>query len=215
MKNKIVFIPGLGADEKLFKHQLDYFKNSTVISYIPPKNKETLAEYAQRFPSIDAEYLVGFSFGGQMALELNKHQKFKSIFLISSNYDYRDLKTSFKLQAIILNFLPNLLIRFTLNNLFLPIFNFKDSIKKEDKLLLTKMIYSLDISFLKWSALACSKWKHTEKKFLRIHSLYGKHDKIISISDKSHTKEINGAHLLTFTHSKEVNTWIESIIQKH
>ncbi|MDR2114868.1 MAG: alpha/beta hydrolase, partial [Planctomycetaceae bacterium] len=48
----IVFIPGLGADHRLFKYQTEYFPNSIAIDWIDPVSNETLEEYAVRMATM-------------------------------------------------------------------------------------------------------------------------------------------------------------------
>ncbi|MDR2344835.1 MAG: alpha/beta hydrolase [Planctomycetaceae bacterium] len=74
----IVFVPGLGADHRLFKYQTEYFPNSIAVNWIDPIANETLEEYAVRMateirsklpPEIDNHTIVicGLSLGGMIA----------------------------------------------------------------------------------------------------------------------------------------------------
>jgi pimeloyl-ACP methyl ester carboxylesterase len=85
---KIVFMPGLAADERIFHSIKDTFIESTVLEWIEPNKGELLSEYAQRLKSSlspEEEYfIIGVSFGGIVALELSKHIVCSGCLLIGS-----------------------------------------------------------------------------------------------------------------------------------
>ena len=68
----LIFLPGLGADHHLFKHQVVAFSNSVTVDWIEPVADETLEEYADRLadslPKFDGPVVVcGLSLGGMVA----------------------------------------------------------------------------------------------------------------------------------------------------
>ncbi|MDR1485916.1 MAG: alpha/beta hydrolase [Planctomycetaceae bacterium] len=74
----IVFVPGLGADYRLFKYQTEYFSGSVAVDWIDPVSGETLEAYAVRMaamirtklPSTIADndiVICGLSLGGMIA----------------------------------------------------------------------------------------------------------------------------------------------------
>ena len=73
----LVFLPGLGADHRLFKFQTAAFSNSYAADWIDPQTRETLEHYAVRFAGmIRAELdtrpsapviVCGLSLGGMVA----------------------------------------------------------------------------------------------------------------------------------------------------
>ena len=60
MTPTLVFLPGLGADHRLFKHQTAAFPNSYAADWIDPLPDERLEQYAVRF-------------AGEIRTELDKH----------------------------------------------------------------------------------------------------------------------------------------------
>lgn len=75
-----VFLPGLGADHRLFKFQSVAFPGSTAIDWIEPLPNERLEDYAVRlaesFPRPEGEIIVcGLSLGGMMAPYVARHLK--------------------------------------------------------------------------------------------------------------------------------------------
>lgn len=73
----LVFLPGIGADHRLFKYQTAVFPNSYAADWIDPLPEESLEQYAVRFaeairlelhpPSSSPIIVCGLSLGGMMA----------------------------------------------------------------------------------------------------------------------------------------------------
>ncbi len=77
MEPIFVFLPGLGADHRLFENQTAVFPNSCAIDWIDPLPKETLEEYAVRLAALirveldqrppSPVIVCGLSLGGMIA----------------------------------------------------------------------------------------------------------------------------------------------------
>ncbi|MDR2168888.1 MAG: alpha/beta hydrolase [Planctomycetaceae bacterium] len=74
----IVFVPGLGADHRLFKYQTEYFLGSVAVDWIDPISGEALEDYAVRMAAMIRSKLpegtetnnviiCGLSLGGMIA----------------------------------------------------------------------------------------------------------------------------------------------------
>jgi hypothetical protein len=48
-QSTFIFIPGIGADHRLFKYQTEAFPNSFVAEWIDPLSSESSEQYAVRF----------------------------------------------------------------------------------------------------------------------------------------------------------------------
>jgi len=72
---KIYCISGLGADRRVFKN-LKLEAELIFVDWIIPKKKEHISSYASRLATVinqDEEFgLLGVSFGGLIAVEMNK-----------------------------------------------------------------------------------------------------------------------------------------------
>jgi len=78
-----VFLPGMGADHRLFKHQTAAFPNSLAVDWIDQQNGETLEQYAVRLAeTIRTELekgppapviVCGLSLGGMIAPYVARH----------------------------------------------------------------------------------------------------------------------------------------------
>jgi pimeloyl-ACP methyl ester carboxylesterase len=84
----VYFISGLGADRQAFQRlQLDKSHTSHHIDWIEPHPNETISHYAQRMSEAithEVFVLVGLSFGGMIAIEINKIKPAQKVLLISS-----------------------------------------------------------------------------------------------------------------------------------
>ena len=79
----LVFLPGIGADHRLFKHQTVAFPNSYAVDWIDPFPGESLEQYAVRLAEVirtelekrsSAPVIVcGLSLGGMMAPYVAQH----------------------------------------------------------------------------------------------------------------------------------------------
>ena len=85
---KMIMLPGMAADERLFEPQRRVFPGLVVPPWIEPEPREPLDCYARRMASqIDPRGLVligGVSFGGMVALEMAYHLGLTQCVMISS-----------------------------------------------------------------------------------------------------------------------------------
>ena len=97
----LYFVPGLGADERLFsKLKLDGFEKRC-IKWIPPLKNESLPGYAERLSAQinagESFSLIGVSFGGMIAVEMSQFLNPKHLILISSAKTCYEIPGSMKL----------------------------------------------------------------------------------------------------------------------
>ncbi len=93
-QSTLVFLPGLGADHRLFQFQTAAFPNSLAVDWIDVLPKETLEEYAVRLAaSIRGELdqrppssivVCGLSLGGMIAPYVAEHLDAKGCILLCS-----------------------------------------------------------------------------------------------------------------------------------
>jgi len=97
---KIYFISGLGADERVFQYLKLPGIEQVHLPWLPPLKKETIQSYAQRMSERITEpdaVVLGLSFGGMLAMEIAKLHPLKKIFLVSSCKSYKELPPYFRL----------------------------------------------------------------------------------------------------------------------
>lgn len=87
-KGRLILLPGLGADQRVFGPQLEAFGQLEVPAWLPPEPVETLPQYAARMASaIDFspdDIVGGMSFGGMVACEMLRLRPARAGLLIAS-----------------------------------------------------------------------------------------------------------------------------------
>lgn len=209
---KIVFIPGLGADERLFNaldlpnHEL-YF-----LTWKPPKNTTSLAEYATLFlgdlPD-EPFVLIGVSMGGFMAMELSKISNPTKTILISSAKNETEIPFKIKLA-----YYSGAYRLFGGKSLKALSFRFKwmMGISGKDQGLFNEMLEQTSPDHLKWSVRAILRWRNDfiPKNLIHIH---GDKDWTLPIQKVKADHIIEGGtHYMIFDRGEEISTLLNKIV---
>lgn len=216
---KVYFIPGLGADKRVFRHiQLPEGFEMVHLEWLPPQKNEALEQYARRMAAgIDMQSrwsVVGLSFGGMLAAEICRQFSPAQTILIASIASHHNLPTYYKYAA------PLGLHR------FLPVSLFKNaSLAKrifttetsEDKSLLRKIISESDPSFIRWALGAILQWRGGIQRSDLHHTLYhihGTRDNLLPIRYVQPTHPIEGGgHLMVMNRATEINRALQDILE--
>jgi hypothetical protein len=204
---KIYGIPGLGADERVYQELNKFLRNKiTPLSWLQPEKEETLEGYLFRFKAqIDEKspfILVGVSFGGMVAVELNKYLSPHQTIIISSSASRKELPFLFRIltQINIIRFIPN---HFLKPPIFLS--NWLFGVKSpQHRKLLKQIIDDTDVVFLKWAIQQIVGWKNKEvpERLVRIH---GTSDRLLKMNKNETTMIIKGGgHLMVIEKAKEI-----------
>ena len=212
----LYFIPGLGADERLFsKLKLTGYKKK-YIKWIVPKKNESLPHYAKRLSSqIDSKKsfsLIGVSFGGMLAVEMSKFLKPKKVFLIASAKTNKELPASihpFRYFPLY-NFLPESILQ------SVAVFNEKQfGIKnKEDGKLFSDMLMACPKGYLQGAMKMILEWRNTTYPKNLIH-IHGGNDRFFPIYKIKNPIVIpEGTHFMPYHNAKEVEKIILKELKK-
>jgi hypothetical protein len=203
-------ISGLGADKRVFQF-LKLDNELIPIDWIEPLTNESIEQYTIRFSeSIDTSEkfgLIGVSFGGLIATELNKIIQPEITFLISSAETKSELRKTYQLVG-----------KFKLIN-YLPLFVFNTPKKfakwifgaKNEKLLY-EIIDDTDLKFVKWALSKLTTWnnKTVIKNCIKIH---GSNDKLIPSPTDNKIKLIEGGeHFMIVDRAEEISDIIKKEI---
>lgn len=241
-RRSIVLLPGLGANERLFAPQLAAFadRGAFVPAYPTPveprRGVEGVAEdlhdalHADGCLHRDAA-LVGFSFGGQVALSLARRMlrhggpPARSIVLVSGLRRTSQLTPRFRLQVAASALLPDAAIAWAATEIVARPFARACGLDHDQTLELARMAAELDVPRLRRLAQAACRWRFEDADEAslraagtRILHLHSDRDPVIPPPPPSIVgveRLATPGHLLTWTHARRVNALIEDAIGRH
>lgn len=229
MSTRIVMLPGLGGDARLFGPQLDAFDAATVPAWIGPKTRESLRDYALRFaeqavcPGEGEDWVaIGFSFGGMVALEMANQlppgRQPRRVGLISGLRSPRAITAAFRMQVAIGTRIPEMLATPVIRGPLTSAFAKRCGLDGPQTQELRAMADDLDWDFLRWAARACTRWGFDEPGDVGVSWLHGERDRIVpyvphpACDDRLKIID-DGSHLLTWTRPGVVNEWIAGMLR--
>jgi len=206
----LYLIPGLGADERVFK-DFDLDLKTQVIHWIEPTPKESLADYADRLSAqIDTSQpfgILGVSFGGMIAVEMAKLLNPKITILVSSVSCSDQLPQHYvKLgKTGALNLLPDALLK-------PPVAIMSFLFGAENNELLRAIIRDTDPSFLRWALNAILSWGSSDAipSCIRIH---GTKDRVIPLKGDA-TQVEGGGHFMIVNRAVEVSRIVNEVVAR-
>jgi len=210
-KTKLYIISGLGADSKVFENVF-FGKNlkPIFIDWLIPKKKENLANYTYRIAKNinDNEefYLLGYSFGGIIAQEINKIKPAKRVIVLGSIKSHKEKSSFFRWNRFLrlYKFLP---MSFLSRKKVLSFLLFSN-VKKEK---IYNYINVRDPYYLRWSIHQILNWKCEEQK--NITQIMADKDIIFPIKNSDPDYIIkNASHLFPLTHPKETSDILNKIL---
>ncbi len=209
MKN-VIFLPGLGADQRLFDFIEPGDFKPHYFNWMKVRDSESMESYLLRMKEsllhIDNPILVGVSLGGIMAVELREIMSVKKTILISSIKSKDEMPGYFELiKKIKLNELvPGSLLKkgAPLIKPFITKGFDKTAIRH-----FTDMLHDADEAFISWGIEVVLNWKRINSNEKDIVHIHGTSDIVFPIKN---IRQINyiikgGTHDMVMTSAGEVN----------
>jgi pimeloyl-ACP methyl ester carboxylesterase len=158
----VVFLHGPAVDRRVFAPISCGSAEPFHLKYIPPFHQEPLASYAQRLiPTLPAGpiLLVGFSFGGAVALELAQllGERALGVILISSFRNPAAVTAEVRRTAEQLPFFPDPLLAAGLM-VKLKRLAETEGLEGADRELLQDMASRANLKFVRWAGWAIAEW---------------------------------------------------------
>jgi pimeloyl-ACP methyl ester carboxylesterase len=211
---KIYLIPGLAADERVFRHlSLPPSFEAVHLKWIPPANNESLGDYALRLSSQintnEPFALLGLSFGGMIAMEIAARFPVYQIILISSIPSPEHLPQYYKWagQIGLHRILPITMIK---KAALVKRYFTRES--TEDKDMLRNMIRQSDARFIRWAIRAVLYWKYASVP-QNIFHIHGTNDEILPLRYTHPTHLLRGGgHLMVMNRAKEINAILLEVL---
>lgn len=203
---KAYCISGIGANEKVF-HQLKLDFEYIPIKWVATESTETLKDYAfklcEQVDTTEPFVLIGVSYGGMLATEMNKFIHPEKTILISSTATSKELPR-------ILRFFGSIKLIHLVPSFFFTvppfiIFWFFGINTKEGKRMITEIIRGIDKKFTKLSVKKILEWENLEiaPNTLRIH---GDRDRLLPAPLNVEYIEVkNAGHFMIGNRVEEVS----------
>ena len=207
---KVYGLSGLGADERVF-HAINAHLERPIINipWIKPIGNESLRAYAHRLSetidSSESFALVGVSFGGMIASEMNKVIRPERTILISSASRRSELPAYFR-GAGKLNIVPRLPSKM----IQLPdaLMKFMSPVKDpKQRDLFIDIAKRTDREFLKWAVQSILTWDN-EVVPERLHRIHGRKDRILPMKVKADSI-LEGGHMIILEQAKRMAELIQ------
>ncbi|MCC7290939.1 MAG: alpha/beta fold hydrolase [Phycisphaerales bacterium] len=217
---KLILLPGLGADGRVFDAQRGLPVEVVTPPWIEPLVDEPLASYAERLSQRppfdvrcgdgDAIWLGGVSFGGMVALEAAQHIPVRGVLLIASARSGAQVPRSLHVAEHASRWAPDSVLEWGMRRAPLLGAEFR-RLTLPQKRLLREMLLATPLAFLRWGGRAIIKWQGPGESEVPVHHLHGSDDRIIPLRNVSPDLTVVGAgHLVNMTHAGEVNGFIEA-----
>ena len=204
-------IPGLGADERVFR-RLRLVGEVHVLDWLPPQSPtEPLAHYAARLAqavsTAEPCWLVGVSFGGLLAQEIGRLRPLARVVLISSLGSPHELPPLLWLAGTtglhrlvpfgLLKWLPRLAQWF---------FGARGGTEYR---LLRQILADTDPQFARWATAQLLGWRGPGLPAVRLH---GTHDRLLPAGSAAIDYLVPGAgHFLIVSHAAQVSSWLNEL----
>lgn len=210
---KIYAISGLGADRRVFNNIKDQL-NLEIIDWLDPKPNESINSYAVRMAeSINTKEkfcLLGVSYGGMIAIEMNSFLKPELTFLISSAQKSCELRKIYKILGALKvdKIIPK--------KLFIPpAFILLTLLGAKNKTLAKNIHADMDSYFTKWAVGQLIRW-NSEKEYQNIYKIHGTKDLLIPVHKTKNTRIIEkGKHFMIADESEKVAQLINEILEEN
>ncbi|HET8574084.1 MAG TPA: alpha/beta hydrolase [Edaphocola sp.] len=207
------FISGLGADERAFQFLDLKGWNHHFIQWISPADNEPIEAYAQRLLlQIEGTnpVLVGYSFGGMMAIELARLIPAAKVIILASVKNKDELPPWFRLagQVSAYAFVPTHWILKPMS-FYYWLFGAE---RREDKQLLSEIIQATDLDFLAWAMKVITRWQNDFIPPNLVH-IHGTVDRVLPYRYVQADISVEDAgHFMLVTRAAEVSGILHRLI---
>lgn len=211
---RLVLLPGLGADRRLFHRQQLPGVQVELLDWIEPIRGESLREYAVRlaktFDTTRPMYLGGVSMGGMVALELARLLTPVATFLIASARSPQAIPRWYHLPHLMLEHLP--LAQMRTVALETPFVRWSmGPMDGETENLVCKMVADTSPRFIGWAIRAVLGWDGPGSVTGRVFQIHGGEDRLLPANlQRPDVLVPSAGHLVNLTHPQIVNEFLLS-----
>jgi pimeloyl-ACP methyl ester carboxylesterase len=213
---RLILLPGLGTDKRLFEHQRRAFPDLSVLPWILPHTGEKLTDYAVRMArGVDTGepfILGGVSLGGMIAYEIARHLKSRAVMLIASCRTREGIRGFFRAAGRLWPAVPPDAVK-VVKFVSMPALLMFGRLTSAERRLCAEMFAESDPGFVHWAISAILNWEPSPIGETPVFQIHGARDQIIPAKCVQADEIIHdGGHLINLTHADEVNRFIKSVI---
>lgn len=216
---RLVLIPGLGADHRIFIKQRAAFPDLATIERLEPEGQESLpahaARLAARFEKPDRPYVLGgSSMGGMLALEMARLLRPAALVLIASARSGREVRPWLRAMQRCAGPLPGALIDAgrIFEPLLAPAFS---STGPEHRELFLKMLRDTPTRYIRWASRAILAWEATGPPDCPVYRIHGGADHIIRPPSDEGIVIPGAGHLVNLSHAERVNAMLREALDSN
>lgn len=214
---RLVLIPGMGADERLFEPQRAGGLCFDVPRMPVPEPGDSMARYAARIRDLldlrEPCIVGGVSFGGMVACELGRLCPARKILLIASCCDGSAVPSYYRWAELVSRVVPSGLIRrraVASSRILARL----EHLTEEQYLLIREMSLDIPVPYLRRVGRMILGWRADQAYPVPIHAIHGQRDRIIPLKGVQPDVILpEGGHLINLTHAAEVNSFIRSHLE--
>lgn len=209
---RLILIPGLGADFRMFGPQRAAIPNLETPAWIPHIARESLRAYAGRLArSLDIRepvVLGGVSMGGMMAMEIARVAPARCVILIASSRNPSAANPLLRFSERAIRLVPSMVL--DRGRALAPLFlGLGGNLSSDERRLSVAMARELPIDFLRWAARAVVEWEGCADPGVPVHHIHGDHDWVFPVRKVKPDRIVpGGVHVLNLSHPHEVNAFV-------
>jgi len=209
---RVILLPGIGADERLFEPQQPALPGLEVPRWLPHEPHETLVHYAERLAATltpsERFYLGGASFGGMVAQEIARLLRPAAVLLMATCRHGDAIAPHLKYFVKFAHFLPER--TFTWGQSATPLFVSKfGRLTEEQRVWFETMLQDTVPSFVRWGIEAITNWPGCTLDGIPVHQIHGRDAQLIPAANCGADVVVDGAgHLINVTHAETVNAFL-------
>jgi pimeloyl-ACP methyl ester carboxylesterase len=209
MRGRLVLIPGMGADARLFDAVRSSF--APLIPPWLPVDGGDLASYARRYVAQGlvrpGDRLGGSSFGGMLAQEISRLIPLRCLLLITTCRTAQGVSRGLRFLAHLAPVMP--VLRQPAPLIAKPIAYKLGVSRPEHRRLVQDWVANADPRFLRWAGWTAGTWRGAGELTPPVFQIHGSQDRILPVERSGAGTIVPGAgHLLPVTHPHAFTGWL-------
>jgi len=227
IRPRLILLPGVGADARLFIPQREAFPDLHTPGWLPHRPEESLLEYASRMAEVirplceippspnvagggaSGPVLIGgASFGGMVAYEAARLLPVDGVAQMGSCRHPRAVRSALRAAGPFAPAVPvaSLGIAKVLSPLAVEMLI---NLKRPQRALVARMFQDSDSHFMKWALTSILQWQPSPPPEVPVRAIHGDRDLLIDVKLVEADEVIpGGGHLINLTHADDVNAFI-------